>query len=147
MMKQKARIAAVLAVMLTISALNSIAAFAEESGLESIFIPKNVESLGDNCFYQCRSLKSVYIASGSLYTLPYCCFEGCESLEYVNMNSVRTIEDLAFHDCNSLIKVRLPATLENASGSAFLSVWVPYSVTGKKGTYAEKKLQQKGNNV
>ncbi|MCR5680337.1 MAG: leucine-rich repeat domain-containing protein [Prevotella sp.] len=71
-------------------------AFAECSSLESISIPKSIESIGSYSFYYCTSLSTVTLVDG-----------------------LKTIGSSAFWGCNSLDSICLPNTLLEIGWSSF----------------------------
>lgn len=81
------------------------------SGLKSIIIPNNVESIND-AFYHCDSLESVTIGSG-----------------------VRTIGIQAFADCNRLKSVVVGENVEHIDGEAFSMDTSLTSITFLNGVY------------
>lgn len=75
-----------------------------ESTLVTISIPASVETIEENAFYSCTSLKTVTFEKGSqLKTIQYCTFENCASLTSIEIPaSVETIEGGSFRNCTSL---------------------------------------------
>ena len=75
-----------------------------ESTLVTISIPASVETIEENAFYSCTSLKTVTFEKGSqLKTIQYCTFENCASLTSIEIPaSVETIEIGSFRNCTSL---------------------------------------------
>lgn len=82
-----------------------------------------LEKLGEKSFEKCISLKSVIIDGSEFREIGRCCFDGCKSLETVELQTLGTIDphrtswssdqigfidDYAFRDCISLKKIYLP---------------------------------------
>ena len=77
-------------------------AFKDCIGLKSISVPNSVEEIGKYAFENCTGIKNAYF---NTTTVP-CCLERNESLEQVELgDSVKIIEDYAFHDCINLSSV------------------------------------------
>ncbi len=127
-------------------------AFAD-SGLTEITIPKGTKSVGTYVFSNCTDLEKVTVADGTqALTLDKYCFQkctslksidlpgrvtaisdytfyGCESLESVTLNKVKTIGNGAFSGCYALKSVILPDTVTTINGSAFLNCSSLKSIT------------------
>lgn len=82
------------------------------SGLESIFIPKSVISIGAKAFWHCRSLTTVGFDRDSVYTeLPEQCFKDCQNLKNVTFGRIDYLSALAFDACTSMETVDLTNVL------------------------------------
>lgn len=85
---------------------------------EEIIIPKNIDSIGEKAFSQCRGLKKVI-----LYSTRYVgkrAFFDCPDLEEVDIREGTTqILSEAFESCPHLTKVSLPLSLMNIEIKAF----------------------------
>ncbi|MDO4154471.1 MAG: leucine-rich repeat protein [Clostridia bacterium] len=95
---------------------NGVTAFCQaafyNSGLESIFIPKSVVSIGAKAFWHCRSLTTVGFARDSIYTeLPEQCFKDCQNLKNVTFGRIDYLSALAFDACTSMETVDLTNVL------------------------------------
>ena len=118
------------------------------TSLTSVTIPDSVTMIGGWAFAYCESLTSVTIPD-SVTTIEGCAFAGCESLKefkgkfaadngrclikdntiiayaeasgttYTIPNSVTTIRDDAFYDCNSITSVTIPDSVTTIGVHAF----------------------------
>jgi hypothetical protein len=78
-----------------------------------------VTSIGDNAFFNCRSLTSVTIGNG-VTSIGWGAFEYCTRLINVMIpNSVTSIGDSAFNGCSSLVKVIIGSGVTNIGDQAF----------------------------
>ena len=96
-------------------------------------------SIGDEAFKGCTALgkfcsDDAFVIPGNLETIGASAFEGCESIEDVNMNeTVTTIGAKAFKDCRELVNVVLSSKLADISQEAFSGCRRLKAVTFKKG--------------
>ena len=82
------------------------------TGLTSIFIPKNVEVIGKKAFWHCRDLTTVGFDRNSSYKeLPEQCFKDCESLKNVTFGKVDYLAALAFGNCTTIESIDLTNVL------------------------------------
>lgn len=89
------------------------------SGLESIKIPKSVESLDWGVFSGCAFLSSIKIPYGVTY-IDYDVFRNCTSLKSVSIpDSVTYIGYYAFLGCMNLTHVSIPASVEVIDSQVF----------------------------
>ena len=73
--------------------------------LEEIELPSGLETLGDQAFYRCSSLKKVSIPEG-LEKLGYAAFMFCESLEEITLpKTLSEIGDYVFSHCGALMTI------------------------------------------
>ncbi|MBO5896743.1 MAG: leucine-rich repeat domain-containing protein, partial [Clostridia bacterium] len=88
------------------------------SGVEVIDIAF-VNELPDAAFYNCDSLKQVYIGGG-LIEVGKNVFKGCDNLEYVWFgNGVYNIGNAMFEDCGKLAEIVFPDSLQTIGELAF----------------------------
>lgn len=84
-------------------AINKIGenAFAN-SKITSVEMEDNIQSVDDDAFIDCESLRSVKL-SKSMESLPGC-FSGCGSLEYISIPSnIKSIYLYAFYSCKNVV--------------------------------------------
>jgi len=82
-------------------------------------IPDSVEKIGDNAFRECQSLTNVW-CEANIQTVPSSCWEGCVSLNDVELFNAETISGFAFHNCKNLKAINLPNNLIRIYSQAFL---------------------------
>ncbi len=89
--------------------------------LEKIEFPPNLESIREEAFSKCESLKSVNVKSTSLVSVGEHAFSYCTNLKDVEMNagSKATVRPEAFKGCESLERVRLGDGFGSIGNSVF----------------------------
>lgn len=78
--------------------------------------PSEVESFGEDCFKNCKSIESVSL-NNSITTLPNGLFDGCSRLENIESKNNVSIGDRCFRNCKRLGEI--PSFIKNLSKSAF----------------------------
>lgn len=104
------------------SSLKSISSGAfSESGLTKIRIPENVEKIEHSAFKQCRKLHSVEIPSKTkLRKIEKSLFEECESLVELSIpDSIEEIEGWVFSGCKHLKQITLPSHINKIDNGLF----------------------------
>lgn len=82
------------------------------TGLTSVYIPKNVTIIGKKAFWHCRGLTTVGFDRNSSYTeLPEQCFKDCEALKSVTFGKVDYLAALAFGNCSTIESIDLTNVL------------------------------------
>lgn len=82
------------------------------TGIESVFIPKSVTTIGKKAFWHCTELKTVAFDSGSSFkSLPKECFKDCTSLKNVTFGRIGYLASLVFGNCSSLQRIDLTNVL------------------------------------
>lgn len=82
----------------------------------NVVIGEGVTKIGVGAFLSCR-LKDVTIA-GTVRTIPFEAFTQGEVKSITLQPGVETIARLAFHDCNGLTEISIPATVKNVGENA-----------------------------
>ena len=115
-------------------------------------IPEGVTSIGEEAFYGCSSLTSVFLPS-TLSSIGYDAFDRCSSLTSITIpEGVTSIGIYAFNVCSSLTSVSLPSTLTSIGRDAFsgcyalaivynnssLNITAGYSGNGDVALYAKE---------
>ncbi|MBP5249567.1 MAG: leucine-rich repeat protein, partial [Lachnospiraceae bacterium] len=129
---------------------------------EQITIPKEVEIIGERCFFGNERLKIVTCPKG-LREIREEAFSGCVALQNVNLSDgLKRIEKEAFAECKKLLKCSLPENLEFIGEYAFrrcltLLPFDPWPHGAKTDPYAfykakhfekhEEKLKEKEKTV
>ena len=82
-------------------------------------ITKSVESIGEDAFYNCKSLTSIVIPDSVKSIIDYA-FSHCKSLTSIVIpDSVENIGDSVFKFCKNLTSIIIPDSVENIGESAF----------------------------
>ena len=79
-------------------------AFSGCTGLTSITIPDRVNTIGKSAFSNCTSLTNANIKGGKIFEKA---FDGCISLENVDIDSAGSIGNYAFKNCTNLETVNI----------------------------------------
>ena len=116
-------------------------AFASCTALQTVVLPKTMQSIGSSAFDGCTSLESVRVPPG-VSALETQTFRGCTALSSVTLpDGLHTIGAETFAGCASLGGISLPPTLKTIGSRAFdrctglENVLVPDSVSDI-GSYA-----------
>ncbi|MDD4291247.1 MAG: leucine-rich repeat protein [Clostridia bacterium] len=89
-----------------------------DSEITSIVLPEGVVKIGRNAFKNCKMLTEVGIPS-TLEKLSSGSFYGCESLESIDLSTVKYIPDRSFMNCESLKDILFCAELDSIGNNAF----------------------------
>lgn len=82
------------------------------TGIESVFIPKSVTTIGKKAFWHCTELTTVGFDRNSSFTsLPTECFKDCTSLKNVTFGRIKYLESLVFGNCSALERIDLTNVL------------------------------------
>ncbi len=89
------------------------------SNLSNVRLPKYLEEIGEDAFYQCDSLVSIDFPA-SLKKIGYSAFYDCSKLQNVTFQEgLETIRPLAFGYCTKMESITLPSTLKSIDENAF----------------------------
>jgi len=120
-------------------------AFKDYTNISGITIPASVSSIGYDAFAGCTNLASIKVESGNpvfdsrencnaiIETATNTLIQGCKNT--IIPNSVTSIGDYAFYNCDGLTSITIPNSVTTIGESAFLgcdgltSVTIPNSVT------------------
>ena len=110
-------------------------AFYNCDNLTSIFIPNTVTAIRDNAFYMCSGLTTIDIPN-SVTAIGENAFAGCNGLTAVYIpNNLTTIGKFAFSHCTKLTGITIPNSVTTIDEGAFFfctgltSITIPNSVT------------------
>ena len=88
-------------------------------GVETITLPKTLETIGSYAFHACYHLKSINFPA-SLKKIRYRAFQECYELQKVLLNEgLEIMEDNTFAYCYDLQEIYVPSTLKTISDGAF----------------------------
>ena len=91
-----------------------------KSYIKYVTLPDGLTSIGDDAFYDCKSLTSVTIPN-SVTSIGDYAFIHCSSLTSVTLgNSVTSIGKEAFRDCSSLTSITIPNSVTSIGNGAFM---------------------------
>ena len=108
-------------------------AFAWCKGIKKLKLPNGLESIGANAFVYCNM--DSLIIPGTIKTLSDYCFNGCESLEYLEFEEgVTIIPKITFADCPKLKTLILPSSLNTIEAGAFEATPVKVVISKRKTT-------------
>lgn len=110
-------------------------AFYNCRSLTNIEIPNNITKIGDYAFYNCSSLLSIDVPN-SVTNIGKYAFYNCNLFTSINIpNGVTSIGDYTFYNCNLLESIEIPSTVETIGNSAFgncnliTNIVIPKTVT------------------
>ena len=88
-------------------------------GLEEIYIPDTVTTIGDESFYNCKNLASV-TGMKNVTKIGYNAFRNCEKLKDIELPAgLTSCGANAFQNCKSLVEITIPDTLNSWGGWTF----------------------------
>ena len=107
--------------------------FKDCTSLKTIIIPESVAEIGKYCFWLCESLEEINLPIG-LKKLVGCCFYFCTSLKKIIIpQGVTKLGDSCFNGCKSLTKIELHEDLEELGKRCFLLCESLQAITIPKG--------------
>lgn len=93
--------------------------------LESIILPNNSATLGNNLFNGCSKLKHITIPKQTNYVLSQYCFQYCYCLQSISLSStIQRINQNCFYYCYNLKRVTMPNNLTTFSSSLFDACYI-----------------------
>ena len=95
-------------------------AFSSCLALQSITIPKNVESIGAHAFRE-SSISEITILTNKITSIENQAFLNCKFTSINIPNSVKSIGEMAFKDCESLTSITIPNGVTSIGEQAFQS--------------------------
>lgn len=91
------------------------------AGCGGSIIPNTVDTIGENAFCRCDSLRSIIIPNG-VKNIALCAFDWCENLATISIpNSVTKIGHLAFSECPKLDSITIPGSVADWGEGTFSS--------------------------
>lgn len=96
----------------------------EEKLPANVVVPSEIDgytvvALGNNTFFKCKSVTSVYMPD-SITTMGGGAFFSCQNLERIRLSShIEKFETLSFFGCKKMKNIELPAGLKQISSAAF----------------------------
>ncbi len=109
--------------------------FKDCQSLKSITIPSSVTRLGSSCFWNCASLTSITIPS-SVTSIGDWCFWGCYNLTSITIpSSVTSLGENCFDGCYKLTSITIPSSVTSLGEKCFncctklTSITIPSTVT------------------
>lgn len=95
------------------------AAFANSIKLERITLPRYLQIIKADAFYNCRSLEAIEFPN-TMVKIGSSAFAGCSSLKTVKLNEgLEMMKDWAFAGCSSLKKITIPASVKKIGSQVF----------------------------
>ncbi len=83
-------------------------------------IPRGIEAIAKNAFYQCRYLQGVFIPS-SVMTIGEGAFYGCKNVTRLLLeDGIKTIGAKAFAGLSQIMSIKIPKSVSNIGPGAFL---------------------------
>lgn len=89
------------------------------TGVETISLPKSLRSIGYSTFWGCRCLKNIVLPD-AVRRIEKMTFENCENLQSIILPAqLNVIEEWAFKNCNKLTEIHIPPMVETIGSSVF----------------------------
>lgn len=97
------------------------ACFAENTKIQTVFIPRTITVISSNTFRGCSALRNVYLHDG-IGSLASYAFSECVNLKKIDIPpEITEIGEFAFYRCASLTKVTIPNKVTKIGQCAFAS--------------------------
>lgn len=107
----------------------------KNTNIRKVILPKNLQSIKTNAFYNCINLESINIPK-NVFEIRASAFENCHSLKNITLpERLKDIRARAFANNYSLVEIELPVALEYLGAGAFSccsslkEITIPESVT------------------
>lgn len=93
----------------------------DNTGILSVYIPKEVTNIYTETFCECKNLKNVIFNKNSkLAEIHKNAFYRCESLTYIKLpKNIKILHECAFNKCKNLKTILIPKTIEVIKTNAF----------------------------
>ena len=89
------------------------------TGVETISLPKSLRSIGYSTFWGCRCLKNIVLPD-AVRRIEKMTFENCENLQSIILPAqLNVIEHWAFKNCNKLTEIHIPPMVETIGSGVF----------------------------
>ena len=91
----------------------------KNTNIRKVILPKNLQSIKTNAFYNCINLESINIPK-NVFEIRASAFENCQSLKNITLpERLKDIRARAFANNYSLVEIELPVELEYLGAGAF----------------------------
>ena len=107
-----------------------------DCGFTSLVIPEGMTTIETGAFWNCSSLKDIYIPRG-VTTIGSYAFAFCTSLEEIVLpDTMTSLGYKAFYNCEDLNRIVLPRSITSIGSECF--AWTPTALYVYDGSYAQQ---------